>query len=338
MQSDGNLVVYLNESVRRALWATNTAGNPGAYAVMQGDGNFVVYSSSGAALWNSGTQNHPGAYVVLQDDANLVVVSSGGVPLWSSGSVNAYLYGQEYLNPGDYLTSPNRQFQFIMQTDGNLVLYTWPANGVALWSSQTAGNVGAFAIMQQTDGNLVVYNSSGLTALWSSGTAGHPGANAAVQDDGNVVIYGPGALTTTGTQLCSSAGVNNCNRTTFSEAEEGRLQGIGAPVTSANVSAMVAWAGAEGTVAICNPLATTQPEPGSWDFNSSHVKNYQDFNGHTCWYWGVTATLQTLKNGLYPDVLNVLYNPTPDFHTQCLNLAQAVGKDNWGTNPNNFQC
>jgi hypothetical protein len=37
------------------LWASNTAGNAGAYLEVQNDGNVVIYSASGAALWSTGT-------------------------------------------------------------------------------------------------------------------------------------------------------------------------------------------------------------------------------------------------------------------------------------------
>jgi hypothetical protein len=40
----------------------------------------------------------------------------------------------------------------------------------------------------QTDGNFVVYQ--GTKPLWSTSTGGHPGASLAVQDDGNLVVYG----------------------------------------------------------------------------------------------------------------------------------------------------
>jgi hypothetical protein len=46
-------VVYT--SAGSPLWASGTAGNPGADLVVQNDGNVVVYSASGAALWSTGT-------------------------------------------------------------------------------------------------------------------------------------------------------------------------------------------------------------------------------------------------------------------------------------------
>ena len=105
MQGDGNLVEY--DAAGTPLWdpppPTQTGGHPGAYAVLQGDGNFVVYPPSGA-LWASYTQNNPGDHLSLQDDGNLVIYSAAGAPLWAtmSGAVprgsttsgNYYPWGQ----------------------------------------------------------------------------------------------------------------------------------------------------------------------------------------------------------------------------------------------------
>src|SRR5690348_16651097 len=72
----------------------------------------------------------------------------------SNGAVFGPVLGAgQRLSPGRYLVSPNGQYTFIMQTDGNLVLYQ---GTTALWNSGTQGHAGATAIMQ-TDGNLVVY-------------------------------------------------------------------------------------------------------------------------------------------------------------------------------------
>ena len=97
------------------------------------------------------------------------------------------------------MTSCDGRFLFVIQSDGNLVLYE---GSTALWSSVTAGDTGA-SVAMQTDGNLVIY-APGCTgangSCWASNTGGDNGANLAVQNDGNVVIYfGSTAVWSTGT-------------------------------------------------------------------------------------------------------------------------------------------
>jgi len=86
----------------------------GAYeAVMQGDGNFVLYGPHGAT-WNSGTQGHPNDYILMQSDGNLVIYRQGGGTYdWNSGTQG---------NPYSWLS---------MQGDGNLVIYK--QGGIAIW-------------------------------------------------------------------------------------------------------------------------------------------------------------------------------------------------------------
>jgi hypothetical protein len=99
----------------------------------------------------------------------------------------AHAYGAT-LAPGESirdwgkLESPNGQFALIMQTDGNLVAYTWPHG---YWASNTGG-AGTNLVMQG-DGNLVIYDNRGV-ALWASHTNNNPGAYLVLQDDGNMVI------------------------------------------------------------------------------------------------------------------------------------------------------
>lgn len=187
MQGDGNLVEYV---AGRALWSSGTSGNPGAYVTMQSsDGNLVLYSASHKPLWASSTSG-AGAYLALQPDANLVVYSSANAALWSSASINSTLQPGEVLSgsQSQSVRSADGRFIFVMQGDGNLVLYG-PEG--ALWSSGTFGNPGAYLGMQGTDGNLVVYSASNQP-LWSSGTAASPGDHLVVQTDGNVVVYAAG--------------------------------------------------------------------------------------------------------------------------------------------------
>jgi hypothetical protein len=52
LQSDGNLVLYNGNA---ALWSTWTGGTGSTHAVMQSDGNFVVYTAGNSATWQAGT-------------------------------------------------------------------------------------------------------------------------------------------------------------------------------------------------------------------------------------------------------------------------------------------
>jgi hypothetical protein len=83
MQFDGNLVLYQGGS---ALWSSNTYTSTGYAAVMQNDGNFVLYDVNQRALFASGTWGRPGSTLALQNDGNLVVYDSGSRPLWASNT------------------------------------------------------------------------------------------------------------------------------------------------------------------------------------------------------------------------------------------------------------
>lgn len=54
MQADGNLVVYQGNT---PLWSSRTSGHPGAYLVVQTDGNVVIYGSDDFPIWATGTRH-----------------------------------------------------------------------------------------------------------------------------------------------------------------------------------------------------------------------------------------------------------------------------------------
>jgi MIR domain len=93
MQGDGNLVLYegVMTPPRRAVWSTNTWNLPPERrpnrAAMQQDGNFVLYSTTGAE-WASGTWTFPGSRLVLQDDRNLVIYDPNNIARWASNQAN----------------------------------------------------------------------------------------------------------------------------------------------------------------------------------------------------------------------------------------------------------
>lgn len=83
-----------------------------------------------------------------------------------------------------YLQSPDGRFRFVMQADGNVVLYG-PSG--ALWSTNTVGKP-ARELRMQNDGTLVLYDQNSQV-IWASGAGRHYNAFIVVQNDGNVVIY-----------------------------------------------------------------------------------------------------------------------------------------------------
>lgn len=86
------------------------------------------------------------------------------------------------LTGGQSIHSPDGRFTFVMQTDGNLVLYG-PSS--ALWASSTFGS--GYSARFQGAGNLVVYTASGQ-AVWGSDGAFGGCETLQVQNDGNVMI------------------------------------------------------------------------------------------------------------------------------------------------------
>jgi hypothetical protein len=99
------------------------------------------------------------------------------------------------------------------------------------------------------------------------------------------------------------------------------LHGIGAPVTPANVSFLNAWTRAEGGGAENNPFNTTQPGFGTvGNYNSVGVKRYATPAG------GIDATVHTLLNGRYGNILGALKQGT-----DARAAAQALANSPWGT-------
>lgn len=125
------------------------------YAVVQASPTSQTLQSGQTLLQEQGMNSSTGNHLLtLQDDSNLVLysISNGNyTPIWAA---------------------PNTQYKqgarLQMQGDGNLVFYS--SQGVALWSTGTAGNPGAVLAVQD-DGNLVIYTAGG-TPIWASNTSG----------------------------------------------------------------------------------------------------------------------------------------------------------------------
>lgn len=98
------------------------------------------------------------------------------------------------------------------------------------------------------------------------------------------------------------------------------LAGIGAPDTPENERVISAWMRAEGGADHNNPLNTTQDAPGASNFNDVGVKTY------TSYEQGVQATVQTLLNGMYGNIIDTLRKGS-DANA----VADAIAASPWGT-------
>lgn len=186
LQTDGNLVLYRN-SDNAVRWASNTVGRSPRYLTLQTDGNLVLYPTSGSALWASNTSGlRTAGQLRLQDDGNVVLYNSGR-PVWATNTtagVRSNLFAPAKLAPREFIRSTDGRYRLVMQTDGNLVIYS-PKR--AIWSSKTARKSVRHMAMQ-TDGNLVLYGTNGRP-LWASNSSRKNGFRLVMQTDGNLVIY-----------------------------------------------------------------------------------------------------------------------------------------------------
>jgi len=188
LQADGNLVLYRSGV---AVWSSGTAGRPAVYAEMQVDGNLVVYSDY-TATWSSSTVGNINATLKMQADGNLVIYSSSGSALWSTSTdltqaQKDQLYSKlptGTLYAEQKLESPNKKYKMVLQTDGNLVVYS-PTK--AIWNSRTWVTA-VKRLDMQPDGNLVLYDQN-KKPLWNSSTWGKGASRLVMQDDGNLVVY-----------------------------------------------------------------------------------------------------------------------------------------------------
>ena len=93
-QTDGNLVYYARNpnGVVNVIWASDTVAHNSAdvdAAVMQTDGNFVVYEKGGVAKWDSGTypnMDDVSNFLTVHDDETLSVGSSSHPKKWTAGT------------------------------------------------------------------------------------------------------------------------------------------------------------------------------------------------------------------------------------------------------------
>jgi hypothetical protein len=105
------------------------------------------------------------------------------------------------------------------------------------------------------------------------------------------------------------------------------LRGIDIPSPNGSqIQFMKSWRQHEGGMATWNPLNTTQNKINATIYNNHMVKNYPDRQ------IGLEATIETLKNNRYKNVVDAIKNIT---NNEDINTAMiAVNNSKWGSNFN----
>lgn len=168
-----------------------------------------------------------------------------------------------------------------------------------------AGKVDGFAVAYTALGGLLIYSGvrgTSLRATFSDLAHGKlhstPEASAVAAAPGSQNATVIGAVT--GSGITPQPGVSLPPSISESAWISDFLSALGAPQTPANVSSVTDWIAHEGpygTQGANNPLNTTQPEPGSTSFDGLAVQNYPSPTE------GLNATVATVENGSYPQIL-----------------------------------
>ena len=168
MQGDGNFVIYKSG---KAIWcsATNTSAFSSYFATMQTDGNFVIYGQNGSsktAVWASQTcKGAVSGYkyqLRLNDSGRLDIINTKNSSALIWNNTSQISYHNN-LNAGDTMLSPNGKYKAQMQSDGNFVIYDISTSVKPIWNSST------------------FVSDSPLRAT--------KGVTVKMQQDGNLVIY-----------------------------------------------------------------------------------------------------------------------------------------------------
>ena len=150
LQNDGNLVIYRDSISRPAIWASEShTRDPPVSLIMQSDGNLVIYNKDGHGVWATETAGRgTGPYTLsLEDDAELKIVDSRGTLIWSN----------------------NKSVPIGPQpTDNKLISNRF--GGVLNQGDQLNSPNFVYFLVLQDDGNLVIYYNYGNTiaGLWAS--------------------------------------------------------------------------------------------------------------------------------------------------------------------------
>ena len=171
MQGDGNFVIYKSG---KAIWcsATNTSAFSSYFATMQTDGNFVIYGQNGSsktAVWASQTcKGAVSGYkyqLRLNDSGRLDVINTKNSNQLIWNNTSQISYHNN-LNVGEKMLSPNGKYTAEFQTDGNFVLYDISTSTkIPLWNSRTFVSDSP---LRATKGSIVKMQEDGNLVIYDS--------------------------------------------------------------------------------------------------------------------------------------------------------------------------
>lgn len=160
------------------IWSTRTFDYQGSphKAVMERSGELKIYNNLGATIWNS----------ELDDTADFSTIPIYYLP--------SRMQEGHTLNQGFSLRSANEQYTAVMESNGNLSVYT-TVNGVLtnkIWSTSTTtfpSSDGPYHLELNSDGRLAIFNAKN-TMTWESQTLRITGSPfvLTMQNDGNLVL------------------------------------------------------------------------------------------------------------------------------------------------------
>lgn len=108
---DQNLVGY--DAAGRVVWASNTEGSGADFAVMQSDGNFVLYAGN-TQVWATDTAGNTQAFGQVHEDGRLSIVYN--LPVWARFGI--HLVRKPTLNVGEPYEIPISSIWKTLQEKG----------------------------------------------------------------------------------------------------------------------------------------------------------------------------------------------------------------------------
>ncbi len=199
MQGDGNLVIY--DTTGKAVWNSGTGDptNQGASLFMQGDGNLVIYRPNGQAIWSSGTGGNAGAYLVMGSDGSLNMETGSRTSWLTSTQVQNLTSAQAAVMAPNQVNALGSNVQYLSSDAWNM-LASLGANVVKSFGGAAGAALTSAVTLHATNGQNFVLDSG------KSIVAG--GMKLAMQPDGNLVIYNPAgqAIWSSGTSGAANQG------------------------------------------------------------------------------------------------------------------------------------